>query len=224
MSQYKTPDLSDPRLAKAYVFAMAAHAAVGQRRKYTNEPYIVHPADTVATLQALPASSAITPALLIAMMLHDVIEDTRWFEDEHGRRLDKPHEHASKGFPVILKEGITLDLIHQEFSFGDPAFGDEVVRILSGLTNVSMPWDGNRAARSALDLTHTAEQAADVHTGKLADIDSNMPSIIANDPGFARRWMKEKVDLLPVLADGDPILLARVTDRIGEYLNRKHNQ
>ena len=32
---------------RARVFATAAHAAVGQLRKYTHEPYVVHPAEVV---------------------------------------------------------------------------------------------------------------------------------------------------------------------------------
>lgn len=58
-------------LARAY--AMAAHAAVGQRRKYTNAPYWVHTqevADTVARYVG-------DPLLTAAAELHDVIEDTK---------------------------------------------------------------------------------------------------------------------------------------------------
>jgi (p)ppGpp synthase/HD superfamily hydrolase len=223
MKWNQTPDLSDPRLMKAHVFAMAAHAAVGQRRKYSDEPYIVHPDECVAILQWLPAASNVTMEMLIAMELHDVVEDTRWFADENGKRLESPHSHIKKGHPVFLREGITFALIEQEFSFGDPAFGAEVVRILSGLTDPSMPWDGNREARKALDLAHTAEQGPDVHTNKLADVLSNAPSIIEHDPGFARKWMKEKYDLLPVLADGDPILFNLVQELTLGYVDRQHN-
>ena len=58
---------------KAQVYAMAAHAAVGQRRKYTNEPYIVHPAEVAAMVAAVPGS---TPEMVAAAWLHDVVEDT----------------------------------------------------------------------------------------------------------------------------------------------------
>lgn len=58
---------------KAQVYAMAAHAAVGQLRKYTNEPYIVHPAEVAATVAAVPGS---TPEMVAAAWLHDVVEDT----------------------------------------------------------------------------------------------------------------------------------------------------
>jgi guanosine-3',5'-bis(diphosphate) 3'-pyrophosphohydrolase len=58
---------------KAQVYAMAAHAAVGQRRKYTGEPYIVHPAEVARIVAGVPGS---TPDMVAAAWLHDVVEDT----------------------------------------------------------------------------------------------------------------------------------------------------
>ena len=58
---------------KAQVFATAAHHAVGQRRKYTNEPYIVHPADVVNIIQT---NVGYTDNMLAAAWLHDTVEDT----------------------------------------------------------------------------------------------------------------------------------------------------
>jgi guanosine-3',5'-bis(diphosphate) 3'-pyrophosphohydrolase len=57
---------------RARVFATAAHAAVGQLRKYTNEPYIVHPAEVVEIVKTRPHDSE----MLCAAWLHDVVEDT----------------------------------------------------------------------------------------------------------------------------------------------------
>ncbi len=58
---------------KAQVYAMAAHAAVGQRRKYTGEPYIVHPAEVAKIVAGVPGA---TPDMVAAAWLHDVVEDT----------------------------------------------------------------------------------------------------------------------------------------------------
>lgn len=60
-------------IEKARVFATAAHAAVAQLRKYTNEPYIVHPADVANTIENLEGS---TVEMIAAAWLHDVVEDT----------------------------------------------------------------------------------------------------------------------------------------------------
>ena len=38
---------------KARVFALAAHTAIGQKRKYSGEHYIVHPERVLALLQNL---------------------------------------------------------------------------------------------------------------------------------------------------------------------------
>ena len=57
---------------KARIFATAAHAAVAQLRKYTGEPYWVHPAEVVSIVMTVPH----TDAMLAAAWLHDVVEDT----------------------------------------------------------------------------------------------------------------------------------------------------
>lgn len=58
---------------KAQVFAIAAHSAVQQKRKYTGEPYIVHPAEVAKIVAGVPGS---TPEMVAAAWLHDVVEDT----------------------------------------------------------------------------------------------------------------------------------------------------
>lgn len=58
---------------KARVFATAAHAAVAQLRKYTNEPYIVHPAEVASIVATVPDA---TDEMIAAAWLHDVVEDT----------------------------------------------------------------------------------------------------------------------------------------------------
>ena len=58
---------------KAQIFASAAHAAVAQKRKYTGEPYIVHPAEVAKIVAGVPGA---TPDMVAAAWLHDVVEDT----------------------------------------------------------------------------------------------------------------------------------------------------
>lgn len=57
---------------RARLFATAAHAAVGQTRKYTGEPYIVHPLEVASIVE----SAGGTDAMVAAALLHDVLEDT----------------------------------------------------------------------------------------------------------------------------------------------------
>lgn len=60
-------------IEKARIFATAAHAAVGQLRKYTDEPYIVHPTEVAGIIDNLEGASA---EMVAAAWLHDVVEDT----------------------------------------------------------------------------------------------------------------------------------------------------
>ena len=62
---------------KAQVFATAAHAAVKQMRKYTGEPYIVHPAEVVSIV----SQYGYTDEMLAAAWLHDTVEDTGVTQD-----------------------------------------------------------------------------------------------------------------------------------------------
>lgn len=66
----------DKRLIdEARVFATAAHGAVGQKRKYTKEDYIVHPAGVVDILKQ--HITTLTAPMIAAAWLHDVLEDTQ---------------------------------------------------------------------------------------------------------------------------------------------------
>lgn len=58
---------------RARVFATAAHAAVKQVRKYTFEPYIVHPTEVAAIVAAVEGA---THEMIAAAYLHDTVEDT----------------------------------------------------------------------------------------------------------------------------------------------------
>lgn len=63
---------------RARIFATAAHAAVKQVRKYTFEPYIVHPAEVAAIVATRPHD----PEMLAAAWLHDTVEDTGVTSDD----------------------------------------------------------------------------------------------------------------------------------------------
>ena len=163
---------------RARVFATAAHAAVKQVRKYTFEPYIVHPAEVAGIVDALEGA---TFEMVAAAWLHDTVEDT----------------------------GVTIEVIRAEF-------GNEVAELVSWLTDVSRPEDGNRAVRKAIDREHTARAPAEAQTVKLADLIANSRSILAHDPAFARVYLEEKRMLLEVLTRGDATLMAQARRIVGE--------
>ncbi len=138
---------------KAIMFATIAHN--GQLRKYTNEPYIMHP-------------------LSVAHLVHTVTDDMN-----------------------MLVAAILHDV--------------------EGLTDPSVPEDGNRQKRRTIDLNHTAMAHPKAKTIKLADIIHNTVSIVQHDKEFAKIYMAEKKVALDFLTEGDPILLAKATKIINDY-------
>ena len=161
---------------KALAYATDAHK--GQVRKYTGEPYIVHPIEVMETVSRVMDD----PEVKAAALLHDVVEDT----------------------PVSIKDI-------------EDVFGPRVAALVSDLTDVSKPEDGNRA----LDRQHTAKASPDAKTVKLADLISNGKSIIKDDPNFAKVFMKEKAALLEVLTEGDAILFKEASDMVASYFNSR---
>ena len=144
----------------ALTYATAAHAAVGQMRKYTDEPYIVHPIRVGAIVDKFGG----TDEMIMAAYLHDVVEDT----------------------------AVSIDNIQD-------MFGPVVARIVDGLTDVSVPEDGNRAVRKAIDRQHSADARYEAQFVKCADIMDNASDIGDNDPSFNVVYRKEMVLLLEVL-------------------------
>ena len=145
---------------KALVFATAAHAAVGQMRKYTDDPYIVHPIRVATTV----AKFGGTDEMIAAAYLHDVVEDT----------------------------GVSIVDIQD-------MFGTDVALIVDDLTDVSVPEDGNRAVRKAMDRQHSADATYEAQFVKCADIIDNAHDIGDNDPSFNLVYRKEMLLLIQVL-------------------------
>lgn len=147
-------------IEKADLFASAAHAAVGQKRKYSQDDYIVHP----RRVSKMVAEFGGTDEMIAAALLHDVLEDT----------------------------DVTSDLIAS-------TFGSVVHSLVVDLTDVSKPEDGNRAVRKGIDATRLSLASKDAQIIKLADLIDNSDDIVANDPSFAKVFLKEKAHLLDVM-------------------------
>ncbi|GBQ53553.1 HD domain-containing protein [Komagataeibacter sucrofermentans] len=65
-------------ISRTDAFAAAAHASIDQRRKYTGDPYIVHPRRVAQTVKEVGARDEV----IAAALLHDVVEDTPVTLDE----------------------------------------------------------------------------------------------------------------------------------------------
>ena len=112
---------------------------------------------------------------------------------------------------TVEDTGVTLEEIARA------GFGWQIARLVEQLTDVSKPEDGNRAARKAIDLAHTAKASPKAQTVKLADLIHNTESIVARDPSFAVVYMKEKQRLLAVLGQGDRTLYAKAVNLVKDY-------
>lgn len=66
--------LNRPLVKLAAIYAASAHAEVSQLRKYTCEPYIVHP---VKVAHMVANVRGATPEMVAAAYLHDTVEDTK---------------------------------------------------------------------------------------------------------------------------------------------------
>lgn len=118
---------------------------------------------------------------------------------EHAPCADKHMQIAALLHDVVEDTKVTLEQLCD-------AFGEIVATYVEQLTDVSKPEDGNRAARKAIDLAHTAKASPQAKTIKLADLISNSRSIVERDPEFAKVYLAEKRALLEVLREGDPVL------------------
>ena len=143
-------------VVESKMFATAAHAAVGQKRKYSGDDYIVHPQRVAAIVERHGGSDE----MVAAAWLHDTVEDT----------------------------DVTLELITK-------TFGYEIASIVEGLTDVSLPSDGNRAKRKSIDRMHSASASTEAQFVKCADIIDNSWDIAENDLHFAKVY-KSEVSLL----------------------------
>ena len=147
------------RISLAGAYAKNAH--VGQKRKYTGEPYIVHPA-AVAELLRLNYKGC-TESMYMAALLHDTVEDTdatieeiaRFFGDDVAELVDgltdisKPEDgnrstrkaidrdHIAKGSKEVQTIKV-FDLIHNTESIRehDPKFWEVYKQEKQDLLNV----------------------------------------------------------------------------------------
>ena len=158
-----------------------------------------------------------------------LVERASRFATQAHRRIDQRRKYSKQPYEVHLKavadtvasvtddqEMIAAAWLHDTVE-DTPAtlediereFGSDVAELVSDLTDVSRPGDGNRAVRKAIDRAHTARASARAKTVKLADLIDNCRDICKNDERFARVFLVEMASLLEVLGEGDEVLQRR---------------
>jgi len=115
--------------------------------------------------------------------------------------ISPEQEAAALCHDVVEDTNMTLNDVRNEL-------GDEVANLVSWLTDVSKPTDGNRRIRKNMDLQHTAGAPPAAKSIKCCDLVSNTLSIVEHDKNFAKVYLKEKKALLTVLGEADKGVLS----------------
>ncbi|MGD8588090.1 MAG: HD domain-containing protein [Chromatiales bacterium] len=161
--------------------------------------------------------------------MNDLVEKAQLYATQIHARINHQRKYSNKPYDVHLKqvaelvaevsddpEMLAAAWLHDAVE-DTPAtlfdiereFGPAVAQLVSELTDISRPGDGNRAYRKRLDLEHLAGASNRAKTVKLADLIDNCRDICKYDKRFARVYLAEMDDLLGVLDTGDQVLLRR---------------
>lgn len=161
--------MNDIPTARAYEFAKAAFASIGQKRKYSGDNYIVH---SEAVVRILEQCGEDDQNVLVAALLHDVAEDV------------SPHNPEYDSYEILRHFGAkvanyVLDLT-DEFTF------DKYPNM-------------NRAERKSLEAKRISTISDNALKIKLADILHNTADIKKVDPTFSTIYLSEKEQILGLL-------------------------
>lgn len=96
--------------------------------------------------------------------------------------------------------GVTVALLAKKF-------GTEAAQIVDDLSDHEKGL-GNRRRRKAAERERIANCSGASQTVRLADVISNVRTIVQRNPTFAAVYVPEKAELVKVLVKGDPTLLA----------------
>lgn len=157
--------INNTRLQSTLELATTAHAA--QQRKYTGEPYIVHPTSVAIAIEREGG----TESQIAAALLHDVVEDTEVNAEQLRARLHQiwGAVQADEIFKMVIE--LTDVYTRQEFP------------------------ELNRRTRKLLEAERLAAISNEAKQIKLKDIEDNKRSIEL-DPDFAKVWNQEAEQII----------------------------
>jgi guanosine-3',5'-bis(diphosphate) 3'-pyrophosphohydrolase len=169
-------------------FAEKAHGA--QRRKYKDEPYIMHLVRVMGLIKKYSSSLPV----LAAALLHDVLEDT-------PVRKNELHDFLKTIMsPPDADRTIKL-----------------VVDLTDIYTKANYP-NWNRRRRREKEASRLAHTSAESQTIKYADIIDNSLDIVNADPDFAAVFLRECKMLLKKIQNGNPSLRQQAIDTVENEL------
>lgn len=129
---------------RALQFAMTAHQ--GQVRKGSSIPYIVHPIETALIAMTLSDDQEV----IIAAMLHDVIEDTPYgakeIADAFGERVARLVQSESENKRKDQDASATWKIRKQEFidSLSEKTKDEKIIALADKLSNMRATYEGYR--------------------------------------------------------------------------------
>jgi guanosine-3',5'-bis(diphosphate) 3'-pyrophosphohydrolase len=185
---------TDLILQKVEAFANDAHGS--QTRRYSPDPYMVHP---VRVMQMCRDYLPQLP-VLAAALLHDVLEDTPVNEEQLSSFLS--HEMTNEDATLTMKYVVELTDIYTKQNYPQ--------------------W--NRRKRRDMEMERLSVTSGEAQTIKYADIIDNSGDITVNDPDFARVFLNESWKLLQKIDRGHPQLHQRAIDTVSICLQRIKSQ
>lgn len=160
-------------LERAEKYAEEFHASINQRRKYSGEPYIVHPREVVRLARPFITYE---PALA-AFFNHDQFEDV-----------------------LPLNPYYTFGRFESLFGRDARVIAQDMTDVY---TKGAYPKLNRKARKSLeierWRIIGNTELGYYSQTGKVCDLISNTRDITSQDPGFAKTYLKEKEALMKVL-------------------------
>ncbi|MEO1436838.1 MAG: hypothetical protein AAFV80_14970 [Bacteroidota bacterium] len=182
-------------MLKSHLIAFAEPFQAGQTRKYSDEPILEH------WNRVAEASEALEPdrqkcAYEIALF-HDLIEDTTCDMDQLVQFLQ------ASNYPATAVEQIQAG----------------VEWLTEKYTRHAYPML-NRKERNILEAYRLGDAPALIQTIKYCDIADNLPSIAHMDPGFARKWIPEKIIAVQQMTEGHADKRSALLEDLHEALMR----
>jgi guanosine-3',5'-bis(diphosphate) 3'-pyrophosphohydrolase len=153
-------------------YANAAHGQ--QTRRYSQDPYIVHPERVLMNCRRFMNS----PPVLAAALLHDVLEDTAVTKRELIAFLNSVMDESTAALTFQIVEELTDVFIKKDH----PNF--------------------NRRKRKILEAERLSKVSPEAQTIKYADIIDNL-DVAAHEPDFAIVYLNEALELLRVMTRGN---------------------
>ncbi|MFN6943512.1 MAG: HD domain-containing protein [Cytophagaceae bacterium] len=174
-------------------YAERAHG--DQKRKYSGDPYIVHPIRVMKLTQKYTKE---LPALAAAL-LHDVLEDTAVTEKDLEGFLSE-----------IMSKDDALKTLQLVVDLTDVYVKDSFPKL-------------NRNVRKNKEAERLSKIDPLAQTVKYADLIDNSVDIAKNDLDFATVFLQECKGLLQKMDKGNPELYKKAVQVVNECLNEIKN-